>query len=154
MLEANKPKVEKEKSEEKREEIPIPLVHVPLDIADDKVDIVRDIAWVYNHLNELIIEDLPGLRRVNLIALATAPSSGAVALVNFALCSFEAFFKVFVVRLLPRDISTEVEQTEEEVQAELDPDMKLLEKAQGDVNEQFFGKRSYDEIMIQKNQLP
>lgn len=136
LAEANKPRAAPApRADEEAGEMLVPLAHVPV-LIDLHADVLRDASWVYCNLNDLIIEDLPGVRHLNLIALARAPGSGAVSMANYALADFKAFFKTFVMRLLPKDIEMPTEVTQEEKEAEMDPDLSIFER--------FFEKETQD----------
>jgi len=112
--------------EEKDQDVAI----IPVTVSDDgRVNIVRDIAWVYNRLNELVVTSNLGLRVLNLAVVSQAPSNGAVTLASYALADVKGFFEKFVVKLLPRDVSESEELGGKKAMEEsLDPSLNELTK--------------------------
>ena len=98
--------------------------------ATEEVDLVRDIGWVYQNLRDLIVEPatLGGPRALNQKLLDRAPSSGAIAMAQYACDDPGAFFTRFVVKLLPRDLQAKEEVSEREKLLNVDPEFEGLEK--------------------------
>jgi hypothetical protein len=117
-----------QKEEEKKEEAPVSLAPVTV-IGDGRVDIVRDVAWLYSNLSALIVKTNLGLSTLDLAVLATAPSNGCVTLAGYALADLKGFIERFVIKLLPKDPAESKElggkQKEEE---SLDPQLSELTK--------------------------
>jgi len=91
-------------------------------------DILKDVKWVYHNMAKLIKVARSGVRSLDRKVLKSAPSNGAVGLAQYALDDSKAFFERFVTRILPKDESIPVGQTETELKADLDPTLDELSK--------------------------
>lgn len=103
--------------------------NVQVEADHSPVDLLRDIAWVYQNGDRLFVTIGGGGRAVNPKILKTAPSAGAKWLAQYALAEPEKFIEKFAVRLIPRDAATpaEEETSKAEKRKELDPDLSGLE---------------------------
>jgi hypothetical protein len=97
----------------------------------DTPDVVRDITWVYQNLNQLIGYSENGIAFLDQDLLAKAPSNGAVNFAEYAKEDRKGFFEKFVMKLLPKDQKQAEAESEEEAAARLDPGLKDLEKYWG-----------------------
>lgn len=97
---------------------------------DGETDILRDVKWVYDNYAELIQTDpKTGADVLNNDLLKKAPSSGCVAIAQYALLDKAKFFERFVVRILPKDDGPAKDKKDtEETAEELDPDFADMEK--------------------------
>jgi len=73
---------------------------------DGKVDIVRDVAWVYANMATLVVVSEDGkIKRLNPEVIHQAPSNGAVAFATYLLEKPSEFLEKFAIRLFPKDAS-------------------------------------------------
>lgn len=97
---------------------------------NEEADLVQDIKWLYARLGSLIVcpdPEKPQARFLNEDIMKDAPSSGCVALAELYRDSPSDFIKLFVTKLLPRDLAAGLDSDKNEAEKEDgDPDLGEL----------------------------
>lgn len=96
-----------------------------------KVDVLRDIAWVYANISILFVPTDRGTYVIKEDRLAKAPSQGAIAMARYAQQDMKSFLEKFVTKIIPRDDDEKKRASDEEMKKkmeEIDPSMAELEK--------------------------
>lgn len=98
--------------------------------ADEPIDLIRDIEWVYKNLGVLFVVAPSGTKMLNPDVLKNAPSAGAISFATYALENQMAFFDKFVSMLLRQQVSEDTKgatvKEEKKVKA-IDESLKELE---------------------------
>lgn len=121
-----------ERAQQEARSIPqVDVGEVTVEQLDEKVDILRDIRWVYANLPRIFKTDNLGVERLDENALVTAPSNGCIALAHYALVDKKAFFERFIIKILPKDLDSPADPdaaTGKDDPRETDPGLEDLER--------------------------
>ena len=88
--------------------------------------VVRDVKWVYEHADEIIVTGPDGEMRLNLPYVRQhAPSGGARGLAKYAAKDYKGFYQKFAHHIMTSD-KKEAAQTEAQLLEEMDPSFEEM----------------------------